>query len=185
MSDSYLYLNLLDAKAKSELGSQRHVRCEAGEEEDGGWDCRYSTVYFILYILYYTILLNYILDGGWDCRYWPRHASTPKCQEISKKDKWFFSKFLLRLVHSVIGVYEWKANVQAITNDYNYNLISNYTKDWPYQLDMSCTSSMRNQKNNHFSMGIEHWALGMPFYGCPFPFPSQNFTDRRCDKCDT
>ena len=36
MSDSHLYLNLLDARAKSNLGSQRHARCEAGGEEDGG-----------------------------------------------------------------------------------------------------------------------------------------------------
>ena len=76
---------------------------------------------------------------------------------------------------------------QAITNDSNFNLSSNYSEDWPYQLDMSCTSSIRarNQQYNNFSMGIGHWASGMPFYGWPLPIPPQNVTDRRCDKCDT
>ena len=92
MSDSYLYLNLLDARAKSELGSQRHVRCEAGEEEDGGWDCTYCTVYFILYTLYYTILLNYILDGGWDCRCLPRQHPRMS-RDIQKRQMNFFKVF--------------------------------------------------------------------------------------------
>ena len=152
MSDSHLYLNLLDARAKSNLGSQRHVRCEAGGEEDGGWDCRYCTVYFILYTLYYTILLNYILDGGWDCRCLPRQHPRMS-RDIQKRQMNFFKVFFqfqcLRLVHSVIGVYEWKANEQAIANDYNYNLISNYSEDRRYQLD---TSSARWA----WALGIGH-----------------------------
>ena len=139
MSDSHLYLNLLDARAKSNLGSQRHARCEAGGEEDGGWDCRYCTIYFILH---YTSKLY--------TRWWMglQMLATPaplSVKRYPKRQMNFFKVFFqfqcLRLVHSVIGVYEWKANEQAITNDYNYNLISNYSEDRQYQLDTSCTSS--------------------------------------------
>ena len=89
MSDSHLYLNLLDAKAKSELGSQRHVRCEAGEEEDGGWDCRYSTVlYYILYTKLYTIEM---VDGFADTG----HATPapPNVKRYPKKTNDFFQSF--------------------------------------------------------------------------------------------
>ena len=180
MSDSHLYLNLLDARAKSNLGSQRHARCEAGGEQNGGWDCRYCTIYFILYTLDYTILLNYILDGGWDCSCLPRQQPRMS-RDIQKRQMNFFKVFFqfqyLRLVHSVIGVYEWKANEQAIANDYNYNLISNYdyqkidSTNWirAQLVELHQQWETKNITISAWALGIGHWAC--LFMGDLFPFP--------------
>ena len=132
----------------------------------------------VLYTLYYTILLNYILDGGWDCRCLPRQHPWVS-RDIQKRQMNFFKVFFqfqcLRLVHSVIGVYEWKANEQAIKNDYNCNLISNY-----YYQKIDSTNWIRaqlvelHQQWETKNITISAWALGigqlgMPFYGWPLP----------------
>ena len=141
-----------EQKATSAHKDMRDARREEKKMVDGIADTVLYTLYFILYTLYYTILLNYILDGGWDCRCLPRQHPRMS-RDIQKRQMNFFKVFFqfqcLRLVHSVIGVYEWKANEQAIANDYNYNLISNYSEDRRYQLD---TSSARWA----WALGIGH-----------------------------
>ena len=173
-----------EQKATSAHKDMWDARREEKKMVDGIADTVLYTLYFILYTLYYTILLNYILDGGWDCRCLPRQHPRMS-RDIQKRQMNFFKVFFqfqcLRLFHSVIGVYEWKANEQAITNDYNYNLISNYSEDRQYELDTTsarwAAPAVSGQNYNHFSMGIGqsalgigHWALCMPFYGWPLPF---------------
>ena len=61
----------------------------------------------------------------------------------------------------------WASHYKWLQLQSNFKL----SEDWPYQLDMSCTSSIRarNQKYNNFSKGIGHWAC--PFIGVLFLFP--------------